>query len=273
MRTLAIGDIHGCVRAFDALLEMVDPSPDDLVVALGDYVDRGPDSKGVLDRMIALQGHCKCLALKGNHDLMMLAGRGDAEQFSEWLKSGGKETLGSYHADNDWRTFAEAIPERHWRFLQDDCVPYHKTGHALFCSRQCPSRSPAGGTARLHALLGDVGGGHVAPPRVGQDDGLRSQRAAFRSTARARPRRLHRHLGLRRGLADLPGRRVGSILASERARPDTHGQLAVSRLLKSPANRLSSALAGLTGPLVSGTDSQDLRFCARNGIRLPTPLV
>jgi serine/threonine protein phosphatase 1 len=132
MRTLAIGDIHGCVRAFDALLELVEPNRDDLVVTLGDYIDRGPDSKSVLDRMVALQGHCRCLALKGNHDLMMLAWREDPEQFSEWLKSGGKETLRSYQADEDWRTFAEAIPERHWRFLQDACVPYHETDTHFF---------------------------------------------------------------------------------------------------------------------------------------------
>jgi serine/threonine protein phosphatase 1 len=127
MRTLAIGDIHGCVRALDALLGLIDPQRDDQVVALGDYIDRGPDSKGVLDRMIALRERCACLTLKGNHDLMMLAGREDPEHFGEWLKCGGKETLRSYQAAEDWETFAEAIPARHWRFLQDDCVPYHET--------------------------------------------------------------------------------------------------------------------------------------------------
>src|SRR5438128_1319674 len=98
MRTLAIGDIHGCLRAFDALLEEVDPQPGDVLVILGDYVDRGPDSKGVLDRMLALGERCRCLPLKGNHELMMLAGREDAEHFNEWLKSGGKQTLASYQA-------------------------------------------------------------------------------------------------------------------------------------------------------------------------------
>ncbi len=53
-RVLAIGDIHGCSAAFDALLAVVRPSPVDLVITLGDYVHRGPDTPGVLDRLIAL---------------------------------------------------------------------------------------------------------------------------------------------------------------------------------------------------------------------------
>src|SRR5437868_6782001 len=118
MRTLVIGDIHGCLRPLEVLLEEVDPQSDDLVVTLGDYVDRGADSKGVLDRIIALGARCQCRALKGNDDLMMLAAREDAEHFSEWLKCGGKQTLGSYQAKEDWSTFAEVIPARHWRFLQ-----------------------------------------------------------------------------------------------------------------------------------------------------------
>ena len=66
MRTLAIGDIHGCLRALDLLLEQVDLQPGDLVVTLGDYIGRGPDSKGVLDRLIALRERSRLGVLKGN---------------------------------------------------------------------------------------------------------------------------------------------------------------------------------------------------------------
>src|SRR5207247_1264147 len=52
MRVLAIGDIHGCLRALDGILDMVRPQPDDVVVALGDYADRGPDSRGSIDRLL-----------------------------------------------------------------------------------------------------------------------------------------------------------------------------------------------------------------------------
>src|SRR5262245_8768433 len=124
MRILAIGDIHGCLRAFEALLGAVDPRRDDLVITLGDYVDRGPDSNGILDRMLALGARCRCVTLKGNHDLMMLAAREGLQHFNEWLKFGGKQTLASYHVNEDCETFANAIPARHWRFLEE-CVPYH----------------------------------------------------------------------------------------------------------------------------------------------------
>jgi serine/threonine protein phosphatase 1 len=132
MRTLVIGDIHGCLRAFEALIEEVAPQTDDLLVTLGDYVDRGPDSKGVLERMLALQGQCRCVALKGNHDLMMLTARDDEEHFQEWLACGGKQTLESYHANQDWETFAEAVATQHWHFLEQDCKPFHEIETHIF---------------------------------------------------------------------------------------------------------------------------------------------
>lgn len=58
-RVVAIGDIHGCAVALRALLKAIDPRPDDTIVTLGDYVDRGLDSKGVLDELIALAGRCR----------------------------------------------------------------------------------------------------------------------------------------------------------------------------------------------------------------------
>lgn len=64
-RTIAIGDIHGCSLALDALLEAIHPEPDDLLVTLGDYIDRGPHSRGVLEKLIALENvasSCLCWA-------------------------------------------------------------------------------------------------------------------------------------------------------------------------------------------------------------------
>ena len=64
-RVLAIGDVHGCSRALDVLLALVAPTRDDLVVTLGDYVDRGVDSAGVIERLIRLSSNCRLVALAG----------------------------------------------------------------------------------------------------------------------------------------------------------------------------------------------------------------
>ena len=71
-RTIAIGDIHGCSAALDALLDAIRPRPEDTIVTLGDYIDRGPDSRGVLDRLIDLGRRCRLVPLLGNHDQMLL---------------------------------------------------------------------------------------------------------------------------------------------------------------------------------------------------------
>src|SRR5882724_10961248 len=116
MRTLAIGDIHGCLRALDAILEMVRPQPDDLVVALGDYADRGPESRGVIDRLLELRGRCRLVPLRGNHDQMMLDARSGYETLREWLLCGGSKTLASYAGPGGSSGLAD-VPEQHWHFL------------------------------------------------------------------------------------------------------------------------------------------------------------
>src|SRR5262249_21601011 len=72
MRTLALGDVHGCLTALEALLRLVAPVQGDHLIALGDYVDRGPDSKGVLDCMIELYDAGLLVPLGGNHDEMVV---------------------------------------------------------------------------------------------------------------------------------------------------------------------------------------------------------
>jgi serine/threonine protein phosphatase 1 len=131
MRTLAIGDIHGCSRALNGLLDMVHPGPDDLVVTLGDYVDRGPDSRGVLDRLLGLPARCRHVALRGNHDQMMLDARTDLDALRDWLQCGGRETLQSYGTAGKEGMLAD-VPVEHWDFLESVCVPYFETDTHLF---------------------------------------------------------------------------------------------------------------------------------------------
>jgi serine/threonine protein phosphatase 1 len=133
MRILAIGDIHGCSRALDALLAALAPQPDDLVITLGDYVDRGPDSSGVLDRLLALHATGRHVGLRGNHDQMMLMARAEPWDSGLWLACGGDETLASYGIRwGDAQAVADFVPEGHWRFLEDDCVDWFETERHFF---------------------------------------------------------------------------------------------------------------------------------------------
>jgi serine/threonine protein phosphatase 1 len=135
MRLLAIGDIHGCLTALDTLLDLVSPNPDDLIVTLGDYVDRGPDSCGVLDRLIALHAGGRLIPLRGNHDIMMLGIRHSGID-PMWLSFGGNTTLRSYGIDDEDEIDPESvlamIPEQHWKFLEEDCLPYYETEEHIF---------------------------------------------------------------------------------------------------------------------------------------------
>jgi len=131
MRTLAIGDIHGCSAALLALESFASIQPDDLVVALGDYVDRGPDSHGVLDWLIARHRRGGLVAVCGNHELMMLQARDDDDALAYWLRVGGDATLASYSPFDDAGRLAD-VPDSHWAFLENDLVPYHETDTHFF---------------------------------------------------------------------------------------------------------------------------------------------
>lgn len=132
-RTIAVGDIHGCLDALNALIEAIAPCRADTLVTLGDLIDRGPHSRGVLDRLIALTGRCRLAPLLGDHEEMLLNALADFTALKKWLTCGGAETLRSYgwapggprRAVGDW------IPERHRRFLAG-CLPYYETQKHLF---------------------------------------------------------------------------------------------------------------------------------------------
>jgi len=126
-RTLAIGDIHGCRRALDTLLAAVQPAPGNTVVTLGDCVDRGPDSRGVIERLLGLAQTVRHIALRGNHDWMMTEARHSYDVYEDWLGFGGRETLASYGPDEN----LDDVPPHHWEFL-DKLVDYHETETHFF---------------------------------------------------------------------------------------------------------------------------------------------
>lgn len=126
-RTIAIGDIHGCSTALAALIEAIDPKPGDTVVTLGDYVDRGPDSKGILDQLISLAGRCRLVPILGNHDEMLLHAREGKSDFKFWLSCGGRVALDSYGSTGQ----IDLIPREHFRFLAS-CLPFYETESHFF---------------------------------------------------------------------------------------------------------------------------------------------
>jgi serine/threonine protein phosphatase 1 len=132
-RTIAIGDVHGCLAALSALLDAIDPGPDDLLVTLGDYVDRGPHSRGVIERLIDLGRRGRLIPLLGNHDELMLDALNDHAALRRWLTLGGADTLRSYgwRPGGPRRAVADWIPRPHRKFLAG-CLPYHETSRHLF---------------------------------------------------------------------------------------------------------------------------------------------
>lgn len=130
-RTLAIGDIHGHLEALLALEDLVPFRNEDTLVFLGDYVDRGPHSKGVLDWLIERQSQRNVITLLGNHDLMMRDAREDVRAIESWCFVGGDQTLLSYRLSKDKGVQISDVPDEHWEFLRS-CKLWHETDSHIF---------------------------------------------------------------------------------------------------------------------------------------------
>ena len=123
MRLFAIGDIHGCLHELDSLLTEINPTPQDTLITLGDVIDRGPDSKGVIQRLIALKKKTNLIMLRGNHEQLMLDARFDEVSYISWMQNGGQEMLRSYGPS---ATLME-VPLEHLAFLERPPLFYHET--------------------------------------------------------------------------------------------------------------------------------------------------
>src|SRR5439155_21151487 len=93
MRTLAVGDIHGCHVALTRLLKQVAPRADDRVIFLGDYIDRGPALREVVESLLGFSGRCGPVFVRGNHEVMIRDDRGDALKTDLWQSYRGFEAL------------------------------------------------------------------------------------------------------------------------------------------------------------------------------------
>lgn len=141
-RRIAIGDIHGCLQTLRELLEeKVLPGADDTLIFLGDYIDRGPDSKGVVDYLMHLENAGpECIFLRGNHEQTLIDAL-DAEKnlkkgffsrpknavYQSWFEQfGGKQTMESYGISQ-----LSDLPEAHERWYRS-LLLYYRTDDCYF---------------------------------------------------------------------------------------------------------------------------------------------
>lgn len=138
MRTLVVGDIHGKLKLFDRLLESMKYKPgEDKLILIGDLVDRGEDSRGVVERAIELKSEAPdtVIVLKGNHEAMMLSAlfQPESEQAELWLYNGGVETLHSYiNGDGEFD-----VPEEHWQFMES-LPTWYEDDYAIYVHAALP---------------------------------------------------------------------------------------------------------------------------------------
>jgi serine/threonine protein phosphatase 1 len=125
-RLFAIGDIHGCHIALKTLIDAIDPRADDTIVALGDYVDWGPDSRSVIRQLIELSDRCRLVPILGNHEQMLLDALESDSALRAWLDFGGEQTLLSYPYDGK-----DIIDPDHVRFIRG-CRDFFETDDFIF---------------------------------------------------------------------------------------------------------------------------------------------
>lgn len=155
MRTLVIGDVHGKLTLLNRLIEKTAyRTGQDRLVLIGDLVDRGEDSHGVVERALELQRDSPDLVtiLKGNHEAMMqaaLAQPPDVQQTELWFYNGGIETLQSYAVEGGGMN----IPADHHRFIYS-LPTWHEDDHAIY----------------VHATLAEADDGSFLHPSESSDN-------------------------------------------------------------------------------------------------------
>jgi len=130
-RLLVIGDIHGFLTPLNLLLDHLKPDLEDTLVTLGDYIDRGPQSKDVLFKLIQLKTLTNLQMLIGNHDLMFLESIHFKRFNTDWLLYGGLQTLESFGVDlanPDFQLFDAKIVD----FLKSECSRYWEDEKHIF---------------------------------------------------------------------------------------------------------------------------------------------
>ncbi len=119
-RIFVIGDIHGCAKTFKKLLkEVLKVTKEDSIYLLGDYIDRGPNSKKVVNRIIKMKENgYKIFPIMGNHELLLIDSINVIENHVYWFQNGAKQTLASFEIN-----YAYELKPKYIEFFQN--LPYY----------------------------------------------------------------------------------------------------------------------------------------------------
>ncbi len=125
----AIGDVHGCADELRALLNRLPLEPDSTVVFLGDYIDRGPRSRDVVDTVLEISQYCNVVPLRGNHEEMFLQYLADptSARAAAFIYNGGSATLASYANERG----EVDVPAAHRRFFEELRVIHETESHVF----------------------------------------------------------------------------------------------------------------------------------------------
>ena len=118
-KTFAIGDIHGCLEKLDDLITKINPGQGDLIIFLGDYIDRSANPKSVVDFLIEFSANVECIFLRGNHEDMFLEFLEFGTSKTMFFANGGLKTIDSYVYPEPFSSrvqVAHALPETHRDF-------------------------------------------------------------------------------------------------------------------------------------------------------------
>ena len=114
-----IGDIHGCLTPLKELMGEIVPSSGDRLIFIGDYIDRGPNPRGVIDFLVALSTKVECVFIRGNHEQMMMDYIADEPGGEIWYFNGMETTKDSYGSILE-------IPAYHLTFLEETIMFYEE---------------------------------------------------------------------------------------------------------------------------------------------------